>query len=124
MANRSFYRDANHYSRELVYVPFTISINASNAVIAIECGSNANNSIVSAARSAAGTYDITFVDSFPKLVAATFTVEAATAVDRVVQIASVNLTTKVVQVKELAAATATDVGAAHKIHCLFVFSNV
>ena len=124
MANRSFYKGANHYSRELVFVPFTISINASNAVTAIECGSNANNTIVSAARSAGGTYDITFVDSFPKLVSATFCVEAATAIDRVVQIASVNLTTKVVQVKELAAATATDAGAAHKIHCLFVFSNV
>ena len=124
MANRSFFPGAKAYSREFISVPFTISINASNAVTSIETGSTTNTYVVSAARSAAGTYDITFVDSFPKLVGAFFTVEAATAVDRVVQIASVNLTTKVVQIKELAAATATDVGAAHKVHCWFIFSNV
>lgn len=122
MANRSFYNEQRSYARELILVPFTISINASNAVTSVEVGAGATH--VSAARTAAGTYDLTFVDSFPKLVSATAIVEAATAVDRTIQISSVNLTTKVVQLRELAAATATDVGAAHKIHCMFVFSNV
>lgn len=123
MANRSFYRAQNSYARELVMVPCTININASNVVTSVTMGSP-NTTAVTAARSAAGTYDITFADSFQSLVSATFTVQAATAVDRVVQISSVSLATKVIQVKELATATATDVGAAHAIHCMFVFSNV
>lgn len=122
MANRSFFQTQKSYARELIWVPFTISINASNAVTSIEDGEGAP--VATAARSAAGTYQITFVDSFPKLVSATFCVEAATAIDRVVQISSIDLSTKVVTIKELAGATATDAGAAHKVHCLVCFSNV
>jgi hypothetical protein len=122
MANRSFYNQQRSYARELIFVPFTISINASNAVTAIEDGEGAVP--VAAARTAAGTYDLTFVDSFPKLVSATFAYEAATAIDRIIQISSVSLSTKVIQIKQLAGAVATDAGAVHKIHCIFVFSNV
>jgi len=120
MANRYFFQYQNSYERELVYMHGQIQINVSNAVT-----SNNIVGLASAARTGAGQYTLVFTDSFHGgLKSATFTVQAAAAIDRVVQIRSWTPATKTLVIEELAGAVATDAGAAHAIHCDIAFINI
>lgn len=79
---------------------------------------------VTISKTGTGQYTFTFTEGYPRLLSVQATLEAATAVDLVPQIASVDLTTaKTVVVKLLAGATATNPSAVCKIHLLVMCTN-
>lgn len=80
--------------------------------------------VASIANTAAGTYTITLQDSFPSLVSAQLTYQAATAVDLVPQVKSVDVvTTKQIVVVLNTGATPTEPSAAGVINVLFLMKN-
>ena len=72
----------------------------------------------------AGTFDITLQDKYNRLVGAKFQMQATSAVDLVPQIVSESVdNTKIVKVKLLAAAVATDPGANQKMFFELMLNN-
>jgi hypothetical protein len=120
MANRTFYRgNTNYYDRELVKLIGTITISAANAVTA-----NTVTGVASASRTGAGSYSLVLTDAFVSLKAAQFTLQAAVAVDRTLQVISWTPSTKTLVVSELVGGVATDISAAHALYVELTFSNV
>jgi len=72
----------------------------------------------------AGTFVVTLQDTYSRLVKPAYDLQAATAVDFVVQQVSESVsTTKLVTVNLLTGATATDVGAATRLYLDFFFND-
>jgi hypothetical protein len=73
---------------------------------------------------AAGTFNITLSDIYPKLIHASYSLQAATAVDLVPQQKSEAVaSTKIVVVRNLAAATPTNVSAAARLYMKLLLNN-
>lgn len=72
-----------------------------------------------------GLYSVTFSDKFAAFLAATATIQMATAADVVAQIGTWTASTKVLQIRSLAAAVVTDIAADanNRIHFVAWFRN-
>ena len=76
-------------------------------------------------RTALGTYDITWADFFPKFIAGIFSFQAAVAVDKFMQISSVNNATRTITVKLIdSTPTAVNPVGTNVIHGKLIFSYV
>ncbi len=118
MANRNFHLMKGSLDRGLVFMSGVISINASAAVT--------GETIVGAsvAKTGTGQYTITLEDAYNECKAVQLQLGAATAVDLVPQVVSVDVASaKTVVFKLLAGSTATDPAAACNVQVLLVLKN-
>ena len=84
MANRNF-NDVQSIERKSIILSNTVSINSSAAVVS-------DNSEGEWTKTGTGEYTLTLPDKYMKCLAAQVTLEAATAVDLVAQIKSIDVT--------------------------------
>ena len=111
----------NHLDREVVEVDFKFNLSSAAAVVA---GTLVGYGITSVVKNGTGTYDITLDDTWPTLLSAQFTVLGATAVDLVPQIVSETVSsTKIIKIRTLTGATATDTGVAVTIFASLKLKN-
>lgn len=119
MASRNFKR-VQALNSEVKIIAGSFSIAASGGAATKVTGLG-----YSVAKSATGEYTITLEDSYPTLISATATVQAATAVDLVAQIdnADVSAATPVVVLNLNAGATPTEPSAVTVVNFILVLQN-
>lgn len=119
MANAMMQQFMFSFNKMHTLIDGSISINSSAAVTATNM-----NGVASAARTGTGTYTITLNETYNAFLGAHFTVLAATAVDLVPQLVSVDVTSaKTIVVKLLTGATATDPAAAITLYPVILLRN-
>jgi uncharacterized protein with beta-barrel porin domain len=108
------------YVREQIEVPVSFAPAGGGAPTAIQ-----GAGIASVARTAAGTFLVTFKDKFMQLVSATGTIQLNAAGDSDVQIGAVDLSAKTAVVRTMTAGAAADIAANanNRVNLLFVFRN-
>lgn len=119
MANRNFHR-VQALNTEIKLIAGSFSIASSGGAATKVSGLG-----YTVAKSATGEYTITLADQYPSLVSATFTVQAATAVDLVAQLDNHNVSaaTPVVVLNLNAAATPTEPAAVTVVHFMLALAN-
>ena len=118
MANRNFSK-VQGLNKEIKLIAGSFSIAASGGAATKVTGLG-----YTVAKSATGTYTITLADAYNACLAATATTQAATAVNLVSQVTSVDVVTaKTVVIKLLAGATATEPSAVTVVNFVLVLQN-
>jgi hypothetical protein len=118
MADRNFCKEIGSLERGMVFMSGVLAI-ASDASVTSESLLGA-----SVAKTGTGEYTITLEDSYVSLLSCNLTLEAATAVDLVPQIKSVDVVSaKTIVIRLLAVATATNPSAACKLHIALKLKN-
>lgn len=117
MANRNFKR-LQALNPEVKIIAGSFSIAASGGAATKVTGLG-----YSVAKSGTGAYTITLEDAYPACISAVATVQAATAVDLVAQVSSVDAPGKSVVVKLLTAATAVEPSAVTVVNFCLLLQN-
>ena len=118
MANRNYAPLLGSLSRKVVVLAGQINLSAAGAVV--------SESIVGAsvAKTGTGTYTITLDDKYAACLSCNLTFQAATAVNLVPQVSSIDVVTnKTIVFKLLAAAVATDPSAVCVVNVSLLLSN-